>query len=131
MKILITDDHILFREGLSSLINTQSDLTVIGSAATVKDSISQATTLQPDLILMDFDLPDGTGLDAARTILEQNPHVKLVFLTMNEADQSLSEAMRCGAHGYLPKNVPVNKLLTYIRGFEQGKSTRTPSKISS
>ncbi|MCP4423729.1 MAG: response regulator transcription factor [Chloroflexi bacterium] len=122
MKILLVDDHILFREGLASLLNSQPDLTVAGFAETVQDAVVKASQLQPDLILMDFGLSDGTGLDATRIILDKYPYMKIIFLTMHEDDEPLFEAIRCGAKGYLLKNVPVAKLLSYIRGVENGEA---------
>jgi DNA-binding NarL/FixJ family response regulator len=130
MKILLVDDHVLFREGLAGLINSQPDLTVVGSADSVEDAIAKACALKPDLILMDFGLPDGTGLDATRAILEDSPHIKIVFLTMHEDDERLFEALRSGAKGYLFKNTSVNKLLSFIRGVEQGEAAITRSTAS-
>jgi DNA-binding NarL/FixJ family response regulator len=82
MKLLVVDDHVLFREGLVSLINRQEDLHVIGEAGSVADAVRMAGELQPDMVLMDFNLPDGTGLDATRAIVELLPETKIVFLTI-------------------------------------------------
>lgn len=130
MKILLVDDHILFREGLAGLIGSQPDLTVVGSADSVQDAIAKACTLKPDIILMDFGLPDGTGLDATHAILADAPDTKIIFLTMHEDDDRLFEALRSGAKGYLLKNTSVNQLLTFIRGVEQGEAAITRSMAS-
>jgi two-component system NarL family response regulator len=122
IKILLVDDHALFREGLVSLLNGQPDLEVVGQAGCVKDAVKLTTSLQPDIILMDFGLPDGTGLDATQTILAKHPDAKIVFLTVHEEDDRLFSAIRCGARGYLLKNVPVAKLLTFIRGVQHGEA---------
>lgn len=121
MRVLIVDDHVLFREGLVSLLRGQSDFTVVGEAGGVHEAIAMARELQPDLILMDFGLPDGTGLDATQAVLAERPQTKIVFLTVHEQDDRLFAAIRSGAKGYLLKNVPVSRLLVYLRGVERGE----------
>jgi DNA-binding NarL/FixJ family response regulator len=121
-KILIVDDHILFREGLASLIGNQPDFTVVGEAGSVREASQQARTLVPDLILMDFSLPDGTGAEAARVILEELPAVDIVFITVHESDEFLMEAVCSGAKGYLLKNLPVAKLLDSLRGLARDEA---------
>lgn len=126
MKLLIVDDHILFREGLASLFNPQNDIEVVGQAASVQEAIKLATVLQPSLILMDFSLPDGTGLEATQAILAVQPNTKIVFLTVHEDDERLFKAIRAGAKGYLLKNVAVTTLLSFLRGVERGEVALTP-----
>ncbi len=130
MNILIVDDHILFREGLVSLISRQPDLNIVGEAGTVADAIALARLRNPDLILMDFTLPDGTGVDAMRKILAENPDAKIVFLTIHEDDERLFSAIRAGAKGYLLKNIPVAKLVASIRGLEEGEAPISRQMIS-
>jgi DNA-binding NarL/FixJ family response regulator len=122
MKILVVDDHILFREGLISLVSRQPDMSVIGEGGSVREAIEQARKLRPDLILMDFSMPDGTGLDAARIILAEQPSAKIVFLTIHDDDERLFAAVRLGVKGYLMKNIPVATLLTALRGVEHGEA---------
>ncbi len=122
MRILIVDDHVLFREGLVSLLKAQPDITVIGEAGCVHEAVAMARELGPDLVLMDFGLPDGTGLDATQAILADRPEINIVFLTVHEQDDRLFAAIRSGAKGYLLKNVPVSRLLTYLRGVECGEA---------
>lgn len=131
MQVLIVDDHVLFQEGLTQLINNQPDMTVVGSACSVQDAIEKAAALQPEVILMDFSLPDGTGLDASREILAQQPWTQIIFLTIHEDDDRLFEAIRYGAKGYLLKNTPANQLLTYMRGLEQGEPAISPKLTAS
>lgn len=121
MKVLLVDDHVLFREGLVSLLNSQPDFQVIGEAGTVQEAVVMVGNLKPDLVLMDFGLPDGTGLDATKMILTNYPETRIVFLTVHEEDDRLFAAIRSGAKGYLLKNVPVIKLLAFLRGVEQGE----------
>ncbi|MFN8443240.1 MAG: response regulator transcription factor [Caldilineaceae bacterium] len=127
MKILIVDDHVLFREGLASLIGGQTDIQVVGEASSVQEAIAMATDLKPDLVLMDYTMPDGSGVDAAKAILRILPNTNILFLTVHEDDELLFEAVRSGAKGYLLKNVPVTQLLKYIRGVERGEAALTPS----
>jgi len=127
MKILIVDDHILFREGLASLLTAQPGIRVIGQASSVQEAMVMALDLRPDLVLMDFSLPDGTGLDAMKAILAIRPEIKIVFLTMHEDDERLFEAIRAGAKGYLLKNVHVAKLLAFLHGVERGEAALTPA----
>ncbi|MGE5221559.1 MAG: response regulator [Omnitrophica WOR_2 bacterium] len=122
INLLIVDDHILFREGLASLFSRQPDFQVVGEAGSVQEAIQSARQLAPDVILMDFSLPDGTGLDATKEILQALPQTKIVFLTMHEQDDRLFSAIRSGAKGYLLKNLAVTKLLAALRSLEQGEA---------
>jgi DNA-binding NarL/FixJ family response regulator len=127
MKILIVDDQVLFRGGLVSLLKSQSDFTVVGEAGTVNEAIVAARELLPELILMDFGLPDGTGLDATKAILAFNPDTRIVFLTVLDEDERLFAAIRAGASGYLLKNVRVETLLSFLRGVERGEPAISPN----
>lgn len=122
MKVLIVDDHILFREGLAGLLRSQADMEVVGECGSVQEAVESAQTAQPDVILMDFSLPDGTGLDATRSILTIMPDVSIIFLTVHDNDERLISAMRSGAKGYLLKNLSVNKLLASLRALERGEA---------
>jgi DNA-binding NarL/FixJ family response regulator len=125
MRVLIVDDHVLFRDGLVSLLNAQPDFEVVGQAGGVQEAIAIAQDLRPDVVLMDFGLPDGTGLEATRAIMADRPGTNIVFLTVHEEDDQLFAAIRSGARGYLLKNVPVAKLLTYLRGVACGEAAIT------
>ena len=127
MKLLIVDDHILFREGLASIIRPERDFQISGLAGTVKEAVELAETIKPDMVLMDFTLPDGTGADATRQILEKHPQCKIVFLTMSEEDENLLEAIRSGAKGYLLKNMQPQKLVVALRSVQKGESALSRS----
>jgi len=130
MRILIVDDHILFREGLVGLLKSQPDMQVVGECGTVQEAIETALELRPDTILMDFSLPDGTGLQATRSILTSLPHTQVIFLTVHENDERLIAAMREGAKGYLLKNLSVNKLLASLRALERGEVALSRSMMA-
>jgi len=122
MKVLVVDDHILFREGLVSLLDANPDFCVVGQASSVRESVEAARNLKPDLVLMDFSLPDGDGAEASSLILEELPECNIVFLTMHDADEKLFAAIRSGAKGYLLKNVPVSKLLSALKSIDKGEA---------
>jgi DNA-binding NarL/FixJ family response regulator len=127
MKLLIVDDHILFREGLAAIIRPERDFEIIGLAGTVKEAVEMAAAAQPDMVLMDFTLPDGTGAEATRQILETHPKCKIIFLTMSEEDEDLLEAIRSGAKGYLLKNMQPQKLVVALRSVQKGESALSRS----
>lgn len=127
MKIIIVDDHILFREGLASIIRSEPDIEIAGMAGTVREAVELARLNKPDLILMDFSLPDGTGADATSLILGENPECKIVFLTMSEEDEDLFAAIRSGAKGYLLKNMQPQKLVAALRSVQNGESALSRS----
>ena len=127
MKLLIVDDHTLFRQGLASLLHEEPDLEVCGQAGTIAEAVDKANRLRPEMILMDYGLPDGSGVEAARAILADNPECLIVFLTVHINDEELFEAIRSGAKGYLLKNVPINNLLEDLRAIRAGASVLSPS----
>lgn len=122
MRILIVDDHILFREGLTGLLRSQPDMDIVGECGTVREAIEQSRQIKPAVVLMDFSLPDGTGLEATRAILAEHPDTSIIFLTVHDNDERLIAAMRAGAKGYLLKNLSVSKLLASLRALERGEA---------
>lgn len=122
MRILIVDDHILFREGLTGLLRSQPDMEVVGECGTVREAVEMATEIKPQVILMDYSLPDGSGLDATRAILSDQPQTRIIFLTVHDNDERMISAMRAGAKGYLLKNLSVNKLLASLRALDRGEA---------
>lgn len=127
MKIIIVDDHVLFREGLAAIIRAESDIEITGQAGNVREAVELVKTLRPDMVLMDFGLPDGTGAEATREILKQHPDCKVVFLTMSENDEHLFAAIRSGAKGYLLKNMHPTKLISSLKSVQQGESALSRS----
>jgi len=122
IRLVVVDDHVLFREGLIAIIRSALDIEVVGQAGSVNEAIELVKTIKPDMVLMDFTLPDGTGADATRAILKEYPECKIVFLTMSEEDEDLFTAIRSGARGYLLKNLHPTKLLATLRSVQEGES---------
>jgi DNA-binding NarL/FixJ family response regulator len=126
IRILVADDHKLFRQGLISLMLTHDDLVeVVGEAATGNEAVQMAAQLQPDVVLMDIYMPDGDGLQATREICSRFPKIAVVMLTSSEADEHLYEAVRLGASGYLLKSLDAEELFSLITGVMRGEAAMT------
>ena len=121
MRLIIVDDHSLFRGALVHLFNSQPDFEVVGEAGTAKEALSLVDTQHPDLILMDVGLPDGSGIDTISKILRKNPDVNIVMLTIHASDESAFNAIRLGAKGFLLKDIAAPALLTALRGLQRGE----------
>ena len=104
MRLVLADDHPLFRDGIRSLLEARG-LQVVGEASGASETVRLALSLRPDLVLMDIGMPDGGGLEATRLIKASAPEVKIIILTVYDDDQTLFEAIKCGADGYLTKNL--------------------------
>ncbi len=127
ISVLIADDHAPFRDGLRALLRSEADIETVGEAATGREVIAQAATLQPDVILMDLHMPEGNGIDASRTILASSPHISILVLTMFEDDDSVFAALQAGARGYLLKGALKAEILRAIRGVYQGEAIFGPT----
>jgi len=127
IRILIVDDHVLFREGLAAIFRSEPDVEIVGMAGTVQEAVETVRRVKPDITLMDFTLPDGTGADATQIILGEYPQNKIVFLTMSEEDENLFSAIRSGAKGYLLKNMQPSKLVAALRSVHEGGSALSRS----
>jgi len=131
IKVLIADDHRLFRQGLIGLMNTREDLvTVIGEAETGEDAIRLTGELQPDVVLMDIYMPHMDGLEAAREIRARYPQVAVVMLTSSERDGHLYEAVQIGVAGYLLKSLDADELFGLLEGVTRGEPAMTRAMAS-
>lgn len=120
IRIVIVDDHVLLRDGIASIFDGLPDFEVVGEAGSVAEAINIVRAQQPDLILMDYSLPDGTGLEATKEILAFSPQTDVVILTVHEEDDLLFSAVRHGAKGYLLKNIPATEMVSKLRGLSNG-----------
>ncbi len=122
LRLLLVDDHALFREGLISLLSYQDDFTVVGEAEDAESAIKQARALQPDIVLMDIELPGENGVSATQRLKMEIPDLTIVMLTVHDESQTLFEAIKAGAQGYLVKNVRSRELLEQLRGLARGEA---------
>jgi DNA-binding NarL/FixJ family response regulator len=127
IRILIVDDHQLFRDGLKALLQVAPDMAVAGEATTGREAIELAARLQPDVILMDLQMPDVDGIEATQHIVDTSPHIKLLMVTMFEDDDSVFAAMRAGARGYLLKGAKHDEMLRAIRAVANGEAIFSPT----
>ena len=126
IRILVADDHDGFRAGLTALLATQPGLVVVGDAATGEDAVRQSGTLQPDVVLMDLNMPGLDGIAATRRIVEATPHVAVLVLTMADNDMAVFDALRSGARGYLLKGAGRVELVRAIRAVASGEAIFGP-----
>lgn len=122
MRVLLVDDHSLFRKGLASLMSDRNDLEVIGEAENGVEAIRITRELVPDLILMDVHMPGGDGLEAVKIIKKEMPHVKIVMLTVSDDEEDLFAAVKNGADGYLLKNLQPSQFFLLLEGVKRGEA---------
>jgi DNA-binding NarL/FixJ family response regulator len=121
-KVLVVDDHLLSRKGIISILSAHPMFEIIGEATNGNEAIKKSQELMPDLILMDIRMPDGNGLEATRQIKEEMPYVKIIILSVSDDVQDFFEAMKCGAQGYLLKNMEPESWLDYIVSIVHGEA---------
>lgn len=127
IRLLIADDHELFRQGLHALISTTEDIELVGEAATGEEAITYTEQLQPDVVLMDINMPGLNGVQATRNILNANPSIGIIMVTMLKDDASVFSAMRAGARGYVLKGSQYKELLETIRAVANGQALFGPA----
>lgn len=126
MRIVIADDHALFRDSLEALLAKHEGIEVVGHAANGREAIEMAWRHKPDVVLMDLAMPELSGLEATRRLAAELPEVKVVILTANDEDAALFEAMKSGAKGYLPKDVDSNQFVSLLQAASLGAPALTP-----
>src|SRR6266849_4929564 len=124
-RLLLVDDHALFREGLAGLFAYQDDFVIVGEAANSESALTQTATLSPDIVLMDIDMPGEDGIATTRRLKAEFPNVIVVMLTVHDATDKLLEAIKAGAPGYLVKNIRSAELLEQLRGLTRGEAAIT------
>ena len=126
IRILVVDDHTLFREGLTALLQSAADIDVVGEASSGAEAITMASELQPDIILMDIRMDDVNGIEATRRIRKEQPNVRIIMLTMVERDDSLLAALRAGAQSYILKGADKKQVLKTIHAVAEGEALFGP-----
>ena len=126
-RMLIADDHPIFRHGIAALLQAMPEFEVVGEATSGEEAIALAEQLQPDVILMDIRMAGMTGIDATRRILHTSPHIRILMVTMSEDDASVFTAMRAGARGYVLKDTQKEDMLRAIRAVGRGEAIFSPA----
>jgi DNA-binding NarL/FixJ family response regulator len=122
LRVLLVDDHALFRAGIASLLASRDTVEVVGEAQDGREALEAARKLRPDIVLMDVHMPKVGGIEATRMIAAELPRVKVVMLTVSDQDKDLFEAVKSGAHGYLLKNLEPEELFDYLAGISRGEA---------
>lgn len=127
IHLLLADDHAHFRAGIRALLLTEADMVVVGEAATGEETVTRAATMQPDVVLMDVNMPGLNGIEATRRIVASSPHMAVLVLSMFEDDASVFAALQAGARGYLLKGAPKAEVLRAIRAVVSGEAIFGPA----
>ncbi len=127
LRVLIADDHPLFRKGMRAFLTATPGTEVVGEATTGQEAIELAAALQPDVILMDLQMPGINGIEATRQILHTSPHIRILVVTLFEDDASIFTALRAGARGYILKDAKEEEMLRAIRAVGSGEAIFSPA----
>ena len=130
LRILLADDHVLFRKGIASLLSEREDMEVVGEAGDGCEVEQMARDVMPDMILMDVHMPNCNGLEAVRAISRWNTSVKIIMLTADEEDDMLFDAIKSGAQGYLPKKLTPQQLYEWLEAVSRGEVGLSPSMLA-
>lgn len=130
IRVLLTDDHVLFRQGIRTLISAEGDMEVVGEAANGTDAVTVAAETRPDVVLMDIGMIGLSSFEATRQIKKNRPETKVLFLTMYDDEDYLVECMEVGAGGYVLKDSPVAQLLSAVRDVSRGGSFLSPRMLA-
>lgn len=127
IRVMLVDDHAFWRHGLRQIIDAEPNMTVIGEAGDGDEAIRKSKLLSPDVILMDVNMPRMSGVDATREIAQVRPDARIVMLTVSDTDDNLFESLKCGAVGFLTKDVSPEDLIQGINDTAQGEATLSPT----
>ena len=130
LRVMVVDDHALFRRGLEMVLGAEPDLDLVGEASDGQEAVQRAQELMPDVILMDVRMPKRSGIEATRQIRDTLPHAKILMLTISDDEADLYEAIKAGAAGYLLKEIPIEEVAEAIRSVWAGQSRISPSMAS-
>jgi DNA-binding NarL/FixJ family response regulator len=130
VRILIVDPHVLFRQGLQSLLSKETGFEVIGVAAGCREAVDRLLTFQPELVLLEVELTDGSGLACMREIIARRPQCNVVILATQDTDENLFEALRSGAQGFILKDTPVSQLVAALKGLQLGQMALSRSQVT-
>jgi DNA-binding NarL/FixJ family response regulator len=126
IRIVIADDHPVVRDGLAAILSTQSDFEVVGQASTGHEAVDRVVELQPDIVLLDLEMPDLDGVEALRQLHEHDPDVRAIVFTVFDTDERIVAALKAGAKGYLLKGAPREEIFHAIRVVHGGGALLQP-----
>lgn len=126
IRILLVDDHSLFREGIAGVLNGQPDMEVVGESSDGLEAVVMARNLRPDVVLMDVTMPGTDGIEATRLIKLEQPDVRIIMLTVHDEENKLFEAIRYGAQGYLLKTIRARELVEMLHSAYNGEAAISP-----
>jgi len=129
IKVLLCDDHTLFREGIKAILKDEPGIEIVGEAADGRQAVAKALQLRPDVVLMDIAMPDLSGFDATRRILQANPKAKVLILTMYEEEEVINRCLSAGASGYVLKDAPRAHLIHAIDVVNNGGQYLSPRAL--
>ena len=129
-KVLLVDDHALFRKGIASLLKDIKELEIIGEAGNGREALEMAKILNPDIIIMDVEMPELNGVEAVKQIKKELPHCKVVMLTIADDDDNLFNSIKNGAQGYLLKSMDPDDLIEEVKGLLRGEAALSKSIAS-
>jgi len=130
LRVMVVDDHALFRRGLEMVLGNEEDLELVGEASDGQEAVERAQDLMPDVVLMDVRMPRRSGIEATAQIRDLVPHVKILMLTISDDEADLYDAIKAGASGYLLKEIPIEEVADAIRSVWAGQSRISPSMAS-
>ena len=130
IRVIIVDDHALFRRGLQMVLEVEDDIEVVGEAGDGADAVAKAEETVPDVVLMDVRMPKRSGLEATRSIKEILPNTKILMLTISDEEADLYDAIKSGASGYLLKEISIEEVANAVRAVNAGQSLISPSMAS-
>ncbi len=127
IRVLIVDDHALFRRGLEMVLAGEDDIEIVGEASDGEQAVEKAGEALPDVVLMDIRMPRSSGIEACRAMKAVAPSAKIVMLTISDEEEDLFEAIKAGASGYLLKDIPLDEVAAVVRAVHDGQSLINPS----
>ncbi len=130
IRVLIVDDHALFRRGLQMVLEGEPDIDVVGEASDGSEAVKKAEDSTPDVVLMDVRMPKRSGIEATRVIKDTLPSTRILMLTISDEEADLYEAIKAGASGYLLKEISIDEVANAVRQVNQGQSLISPSMAS-
>ncbi|MDE0804583.1 MAG: response regulator transcription factor [Acidimicrobiales bacterium] len=130
IRVMICDDHALFRRGLIMVLEAEDDIEVVGEAEDGRDAVERVADIVPDVVLMDVRMPEIDGIEATRLIADEAPSAKILMLTVSDEENDLYEAIKAGATGYLLKEISIEEVASAVRAVVSGQSLISPSMAS-